>query len=139
MEISDYCGHDSYRHLNGNMKQINASSKGTKHDHRIMDSLDLVDQKSVIVPPRWTLQQPFQEAEFEDPLTNSSFLPLYGELVYDVYNDDMIGEVLDFDKLIYDDDEGKMDGQPIDTGWTYPNCFSQQNLPPYGGQPDICL
>ncbi|PKU83773.1 hypothetical protein MA16_Dca021390 [Dendrobium catenatum] len=130
----------------------------------------------------------------------------------------MIGEVLDFYKPIYDDDEGKMDGQPqpnvqselfihhvpnkttimltiidkkitckylfngldreslifssrwlkethlvldaftitiipsayatleilkigrqIDTGWTYPDLFSQPNPPPYGGQSDIFL
>ncbi|PKU78428.1 Alcohol dehydrogenase 1 [Dendrobium catenatum] len=30
-------------------------------------------------------------------------------------------------------------GRQIDTGWTYPNWFSQPNPPPYGGQPDICL
>ncbi|PKU60251.1 hypothetical protein MA16_Dca027826 [Dendrobium catenatum] len=49
---------------------------------------------------------------FEDPLSNSSSLPLYDEPVYDVYDDDIIGEVLDFDKPIYDDDDAKMDGQP---------------------------
>ncbi|PKU64717.1 hypothetical protein MA16_Dca020346 [Dendrobium catenatum] len=156
--------------------------------------------------------------EFEDPLPNSLFLPLYDEPVYDVYDDDMLDGVLDIDQPAYDDDEGKIEGQlkpnvqqelfipnvtnktsiapaivdkkiasedllngldrealifssrwlkepplviyaftitripyayaslerlkigrQIDTGWTYPNWFSQPNPPPYGGQPDICL
>ncbi|PKU71602.1 hypothetical protein MA16_Dca004444 [Dendrobium catenatum] len=239
METSDYYGHDAYRHLNGNMNQIKASSKGTKHDQRIMDLLDLVDQESVIVPPRWTLQQPFQEAEIEDPLLKSSSLPIFDEPVYDVYDDDMLFDVLDVDKTMYDDDQSKMDAPPelcmhiphvkainvlaitdkrndpsklfyedgdkpegdlkdgicckivvyfdcyrilknivglwqcefckvtslearrrnpqlgrceetcsrvqysfcsgVDTGWIYPNWFSQPNPPPYGGQPDLFL
>ncbi|PKU64673.1 Heat shock protein 90-4 [Dendrobium catenatum] len=51
--------------------------------------------------------------EFEDPLPNSSFLPLYDEPVYDVYDDNMFNEVLDLEQPAYDDDdESKMDSQP---------------------------
>ncbi|PKU68525.1 Heat shock protein 90-4 [Dendrobium catenatum] len=52
--------------------------------------------------------------EFEDPLPNSSFLPLYDEPVYDVYDDDMFNEILDLEQPTYDDDddESKMDSQP---------------------------
>ncbi|KAL0912949.1 hypothetical protein M5K25_016373 [Dendrobium thyrsiflorum] len=203
MKTSGYYGHDSYRHLSGNMKQINVSSKGIKHDHKIVDSLDLVDQEYVKVPPRWTWQQPLQEAEiedlrqeiirlkrrlsrlerrtdwsipqdvngfrpwgkyvatmasrslipnkslqtvdddegilddtlssthedmfewssrqsstphsiessfeeFEDPLVKLSSLSLYDEPVYDVYEDDMFGEVLGVDTPVNNDDKSKL-------------------------------
>ncbi|KAI0501438.1 hypothetical protein KFK09_016383 [Dendrobium nobile] len=47
--------------------------------------------------------------EFEDTLPNSSFLPLYDEPVYDVYDDDMLGDVLDLDQPVYDNDGSKVD------------------------------
>ncbi|KAL0915141.1 hypothetical protein M5K25_015540 [Dendrobium thyrsiflorum] len=92
METSGYYGHDSYRHLSGNMKQINASSKGTKHgiilclfaraqlfcymtftntflhmylDHRFVDSLDLVDQEYVMVPEP-SLEMPSSSLSFPE-------------------------------------------------------------------------
>lgn len=53
IETSGYYEHDSYRQFSGNMMQTNIYSKGTKHDHTIVDSLDLVDQEYVMVsgPP----------------------------------------------------------------------------------------
>ncbi|XP_028551716.1 ammonium transporter 3 member 3-like [Dendrobium catenatum] len=49
---------------------------------------------------------------FEDSLLKSSSFPLYDEPRYDMYDDDISVEVLDIDQPAYDDDEGKMDGQP---------------------------
>ncbi|PKU71751.1 Alcohol dehydrogenase 1 [Dendrobium catenatum] len=47
----------------------------------------------------------FSFKEFKDPLPKSSSLPLYDEPVYDVYDDDMFGGVLDLEKPIDDKDE----------------------------------
>lgn len=49
METSGYYGHDSYRQGSGNVKHINVSSVGTKHDNTIVDSLDLVDPDYIMV------------------------------------------------------------------------------------------
>ncbi|PKU61181.1 hypothetical protein MA16_Dca022893 [Dendrobium catenatum] len=49
---------------------------------------------------------------FEDSLLKSSSFPFYDEPRYDMYDDDISVEVLDIDQPAYDDDEGKMDGQP---------------------------
>ncbi|PKU65327.1 Villin-3 [Dendrobium catenatum] len=48
---------------------------------------------------------------FEDSLSKSSFVPLYDEPMYDVYDDDMISGVLDLKQLAYDfNDDSKLEG-----------------------------
>ncbi|XP_028548700.1 uncharacterized protein LOC114579140 [Dendrobium catenatum] len=72
------------------------------------DDEGILDDQISSTPP--SIEFSFEE--IEDPLSNSSSFPLYDEPVYDVYDDDMFGGVLDIDQLAYDDDEGKMDNLP---------------------------
>ncbi|XP_020573156.1 serine/threonine-protein kinase ATG1c-like isoform X2 [Phalaenopsis equestris] len=65
MEKSFYHGHKSYRELSGNMKQTNVSIESIKHDHTILDPLDLVDQEYVIVSGH-ALEMPSSSLSFPE-------------------------------------------------------------------------